>query len=125
MNGAAMGFQFCQVRKVHELNSFRGSRSIAIRSAASEGTESFSSNRYKITIKKPLGLVLEQSFGSNLIYVESLVEGGNAESTGIVQQGDQLISTSGVIYTKEQSYGSTMVKGGQKVVRMNVTNEVS
>lgn len=70
---------------------------------------------------------------------DSIVGGGNAERSGLVQKvlwwyivflircllkGDQLISTSGVIYTTERSYGNTMVKGGQKVVRLNVLSEV-
>jgi len=74
-------------------------------------------------LKKPLGIVLEQEKGSNAICVESLVMGGAAEKTGMVAKGDQLITTSGVIYTNEKKYGSTVVKGGLQVVQMNVLDE--
>jgi hypothetical protein len=40
-------------------------------------------------------------------------------------QGDQLIATSGVVYTKESDYGGAKVKMGQQVVRMTVMGEVS
>lgn len=39
-------------------------------------------------------------------------------------QGDQLIATSGVIYTKTSDYNGAQVKMGQQVVRMTVMGEV-
>ncbi len=39
-------------------------------------------------------------------------------------QGDQLIATSGVVYTRESDYGGATVKGGQQLVRMLVLGEV-
>lgn len=39
-------------------------------------------------------------------------------------QGDQLIATSGVIYTKTSDYNGAQVKMGQQVVRMQVMGEV-
>lgn len=38
-------------------------------------------------------------------------------------QGDQLIATSGVTYSKEADYGGAMVKMGQEVVRLNVLGQ--
>lgn len=43
----------------------------------------------------------------------------------VTPQGDQLIATSGVIYTSESDYGGATVKGGQKLVRLRVQGEVS
>jgi hypothetical protein len=39
-------------------------------------------------------------------------------------QGDQLIATSGVTYTKEADYGGAPVKMGQEMVRLQVPGEV-
>lgn len=79
-----MGFQLRYSCKTNGVNTFTASRSnTAVRSTASEVIshrprrmvlksikgESASGSRYKVTIKKPLGIVLEQSFGSNVIYV--------------------------------------------------------
>lgn len=85
--------------------------------------EGSSNGRYRIALKKPLGIVLQQETGRSAIYVESLVEGGSAKKLGMVSEGDQLISTSGVIYTKTQEYSGTTVRGGLQVVQMNVLNE--
>jgi hypothetical protein len=41
-----------------------------------------------------------------------------------VLQGDELIATSGLIFTTEQTYGETRVKGGERVVRLAVRGEV-
>ncbi|CAD7700041.1 unnamed protein product, partial [Ostreobium quekettii] len=78
--------------------------------------------RYQVLLSKPLGIVLEEANSSG-IYVAEVVEGGNAARSGQISVGDQLISTSGVIYTTSQTYGATEVRGGEKVVQMNTMNE--
>lgn len=40
------------------------------------------------------------------------------------EQGDQLISTSGIVYTTKQKYGGTTVRGGEQIVQLNIVNEV-
>ncbi|GIL58643.1 hypothetical protein Vafri_13647 [Volvox africanus] len=80
-------------------------------------------SRYSVALKKPLGIVLEQDVKSGNIYVVEIKRDGSAARDGRVKVGDQLIATSGVIYTTESDYGGATVKGGQQVVRLRVQGE--
>lgn len=80
-------------------------------------------SRYSISVKKPLGLVLEQNKDTGVITIVEIAPEGNAAKTGLVAVGDQLIATSGVVYNKESEYGGAKVKMGQEVVRMTVMGE--
>ncbi|WIA30540.1 hypothetical protein OEZ86_000623 [Tetradesmus obliquus] len=80
-------------------------------------------SRYSISIKKPLGLVLEQNKSSGIITVAEISPEGGAARTGLVAVGDQLIATSGVTYSTEEEYGEVKVKKGQKVVRVNAIGQ--
>lgn len=53
-----------------------------------------------------------------------VVQGGNAERSGLISAGDVLISTSGYVYTKENEYQGNMVRSGETLVTMNVKGEV-
>eukprot|EP00198_Chlamydomonas_reinhardtii_P006418 XP_001695754.1 predicted protein [Chlamydomonas reinhardtii] len=79
--------------------------------------------RYSVSLKKPLGMVLEQDVKSGNIFVVEVKAGGSAALDGRIKMGDQLIATSGVIYTSESDYGGATVKGGQKLVRLRVQGE--
>mmetsp|Transcript_20526 Transcript_20526/g.53694 ORF Transcript_20526/g.53694 Transcript_20526/m.53694 type:complete len:177 (-) Transcript_20526:974-1504(-) len=78
-------------------------------------------SRYSVTLSKPLGVVLEEKNQS--IYVGEVVQGGNAERSGLISAGDVLISTSGYVYTKENEYQGNMVRSGETLVTMNVKGE--
>ncbi|GMH32925.1 hypothetical protein BSKO_00759 [Bryopsis sp. KO-2023] len=107
-------------------------RTVATRCAAETEVETAPSDtkdvvppgcaRYEVALNKPLGMVLEADKENN-IFVAEIVPGGNAEISGKISVGDQLISTSGMMYTKGQTYGETFVRGGEKVVQMNVMGE--
>ena len=47
---------------------------------------------FEVRMAKPLGIVFEElEAGGGGVYVAGLVEGGNAEAQGIIQEGDKLI----------------------------------
>eukprot|EP00884_Botryococcus_braunii_P002921 jgi/Botrbrau1/1262/Bobra.0163s0055.1 len=73
--------------------------------------------RYNVTLSKPLGLILEETRNGGIVVAE-ISEGGNAAREGQIQVGDELIATSGITYTTEQTYGETNVKGGEQVIRL-------
>ncbi|KXZ44708.1 hypothetical protein GPECTOR_63g35 [Gonium pectorale] len=79
--------------------------------------------RYSVSLRKPLGIVLEQDNKSGNIFVAEVKPDGSAARDGKISVGDQLIATSGVIYTTESDYGGATVKGGQQVVRLRVQGE--
>ncbi|GAB4818674.1 hypothetical protein N2152v2_005720 [Parachlorella kessleri] len=78
--------------------------------------------RYSVQLSKPLGIVLEED-KSGTIFVAEVVPGGNADRSGEVSVGDQLIATSGFTYTTQRRYQENWVKGGEQIVRMNVRGE--
>ena len=79
--------------------------------------------RYEVTLKKPLGLVLEENVKGEGIYCVEVVPNGAADLDGQVRQGDQLIATSGYIYTTEQKYQDNIVRGGERLVRLATRGE--
>ncbi|CAI5955480.1 unnamed protein product [Closterium sp. NIES-65] len=78
-------------------------------------------SRIKIELARPLGLVLEERAGG--IFVAEVARGGNAEATGLVDAGDQLIATSAIVFDDSDSYGGVVVKKGMRIVRFNVRGE--
>uniref|UniRef100_A0A7S1J6Z2 PDZ domain-containing protein n=1 Tax=Eutreptiella gymnastica TaxID=73025 RepID=A0A7S1J6Z2_9EUGL len=78
--------------------------------------------RYKVTLKKPMGLVLEEDTNGG-IWVAEIVPEGNADKDGTVKVGDQLIATSAVVRTTEAKYGEATVYGGEQRVRVPVLGE--
>ncbi|KAG2431687.1 hypothetical protein HYH02_013264 [Chlamydomonas schloesseri] len=125
----------CHSRAIHACTRARvAPRRLACNvrtSAEANGTPATSSQdqiplgcaRYSVSLKKPLGVVLEQDVKSGNIFVVEVKAGGSAALDGRVKVGDQLIATSGVIYTTESDYGGAMVKGGQQLVRLRVAGE--
>jgi predicted metalloprotease with PDZ domain len=79
-------------------------------------------SRYTFKLSRPLGLVLEEQ--GDQIVVGEVQAGGLAERQGEIQQGDILISTSGITFTAESEYGGAKVKSGEKRVTLNVRGEV-
>ena len=57
------------------------------------------------------------------IFVGEIVEGGNADKSGLVSVGDELIATSGVVFNSTQDYGGVSVKSGEETVRLAVRGE--
>ncbi|CAI7846314.1 unnamed protein product, partial [Closterium sp. NIES-53] len=78
-------------------------------------------SRIKVELTRPLGLVLEERAGG--IFVAEVARGGNAEATGLVDAGDQLIATSAIVFDDSDSYGGVVVKKGMRIVRFNVRGE--
>jgi hypothetical protein len=78
--------------------------------------------RYKVSVKKPLGLVFEQDTRTLVVTVASLSPEGAAERAG-VGIGDQLIAVSGIVYDKTEEYGEVQVKKGQQRVRVAARGE--
>merc|ERR1712146_401075 len=75
-------------------------------------------------LKKPLGVVLEESNGGGAgIFVAEVAEGGAAERDGQIKVGDELIACSGVVKTTTQTYNDVTVGGGEEVVRMSVRGQ--
>lgn len=87
-----------------------------------ELSRSPSFSRYTVSLKKPMGIVLEED-KTGSIYVVEVKPDGSAAAEGQVQVGDQLVATSGVVYKKELDYGGAKVKGGQEIIRLSVQGE--
>ena len=51
---------------------------------------------YEVQMMKPLGIVFEEIEAGKGLYVQELVEGGNAEKVGVVQPGDILVGITAV-----------------------------
>ena len=51
---------------------------------------------YEISLQKPLGIVFEEIEAGKGLYVQDLVEGGNAEQSGEVKIGDNLVAMTAV-----------------------------
>lgn len=79
-------------------------------------------SRYEIRIKKPLGLVLEEK-KSGGIFVAEIVPDGNAAKTGLVNVGDQLVSTSATVFNGTSDYGGVSVKSGEETIKFAVRGE--
>jgi len=51
---------------------------------------------YEVRLNKPLGIVFEEIESGRGLYVQDLVEGGNAESTGKIQKDDILVGITAI-----------------------------
>ena len=74
--------------------------------------------RIRVSLKKPLGLVLEQNKTSLDIFVVEVMPDGSAAKDGRIAPGDQLIATSAIVYQSEEDYGGVSVKKGMQMVRL-------
>ena len=97
-------------------------RGSVVRAAADEDKPPAGCTRYSIDIKRPLGLVLEEKKEGG-IFVGEIVEGGNADKSGLVSVGDELIATSGVVFNSTQDYGGVSVKKGEETIRFATRGE--
>lgn len=73
-------------------------------------------------MKRPLGLVLEEDKEGN-IFVDEIVEDGNASKTGLVDVGDQLLAVSAVVFNKTIDYGGIGVKAGEETIKFMTRGE--
>lgn len=51
---------------------------------------------YEVALERPLGIAFEEREPGRGVVVDYLVEGGNAEASGVIQPGDILIATTAV-----------------------------
>jgi hypothetical protein len=79
--------------------------------------------RIRVSLKKPLGLVLEQNRTSGDIFVVEVLPDCSAAKDGRIAVGDQLIATSAIVYAKTEDYGGVSVKKGMQMVRLLVKGE--
>ena len=77
----------------------------------------------RVSLKKPMGLVLEQNRKTMDIYVVEVLPEGSAAREGRIAAGDQLIATSAIVYSAEEDYGGVAVKKGEQKVRLMVKGE--
>lgn len=59
-------------------------------------------SRFTVSLKKPLGLILEEAADGSIRVAEVTPEGAAAKSD--VRKGDQLLATTGAVYGKELDY---------------------
>ncbi|KAH7300721.1 hypothetical protein KP509_24G075800 [Ceratopteris richardii] len=78
--------------------------------------------RMKVELSKPLGMILEEDKSGN-IFVAEVLKGGNADKSGLIDVGDQLIATSAIVYGSEDYYQGVRVRKGMQVVRLSVFGE--
>ena len=52
-----------------------------------------------------------------------VVKDGNADRSGLVDVGDQLIATSAIVYGAEEFYQGVKVRKGMQIVRLGVFGE--
>ena len=79
-----------------------------------------------MSLQKPIGLVLEQKSTGlyrGRISVVDVRPGGAADRDGRIKVGDEVISTSAVVYTESEQYGGVTVRKGMQKVRMRVFGE--
>ncbi|KAL3897303.1 MAG: hypothetical protein SGPRY_013081, partial [Prymnesium sp.] len=51
---------------------------------------------YEVALERPLGIAFEEVEAGRGVVVDYLVDGGNAEASGVIQPGDVLIATTAV-----------------------------
>ncbi|KAL2641427.1 hypothetical protein R1flu_009014 [Riccia fluitans] len=79
-------------------------------------------SRVKVELSRPLGIAFEETKIGTIV-VDEVIKGGNAESSGLVEVGDQLIATSAVVYSDTDEYQGVTVRKGMQIVRLNVRGE--
>jgi hypothetical protein len=80
-------------------------------------------SRYPVVLSRPLGLALEED-GKGGIFVAEVREGGNAAQAKVISKGDELISTSAIVCTREAEYQGNIVSSGEQTITLNVQGEV-
>lgn len=68
------------------------------------------------------GIVFEERREGG-IFIAELPEEGKAARTGLAEVGDELLATSAVVYTGQDTYGGVTVRKGMEVVRIPVRGE--
>lgn len=69
----------------------------------------------RVTIKQPLGITLAENVPDNLVFVESIQPGSNADESGLISVGDILVGCSGVVLKEAKLSGSFEKEGyGQR-----------
>ena len=58
------------------------------------------------------------------IFVAEIVPDGNAAKTGLVNVGDQLVSTSATVFNGTSDYGGVSVKSGEETIKFAVREKV-
>jgi len=77
--------------------------------------------RYVVNVKKPLGIVFEET-KEGALFVAELVDGGAADRAGVTV-GDKLVAVSANVYSKPTSYGGVVVNQRQETVRLQCLGE--
>jgi len=86
-------------------------------------------NCYEICLEKPLGIAFEET-GNGGVVVDYLVEGGNADQSGVIQPGDVLLATTAcmgrdgkferkLIPSRYESFDTIMGAIGSNVAKFN------
>eukprot|EP00242_Pyramimonas_sp_CCMP2087_P016818 CAMPEP_0198210884 /NCGR_PEP_ID=MMETSP1445-20131203/22499_1 /TAXON_ID=36898 /ORGANISM="Pyramimonas sp., Strain CCMP2087" /LENGTH=183 /DNA_ID=CAMNT_0043885043 /DNA_START=82 /DNA_END=633 /DNA_ORIENTATION=- len=103
---------------------FRMGMRVSAAASSSEQDDDVPANcrRYKVSLIKPLGLVLEEKKNGE-IYVAGVTPDSSADKCGEIGIGDVLISTSAITFTTKQDYGEITVGGGEQRITMNVKGE--
>lgn len=71
---------------------------------------------------KLVGIAFEET-KTGTVVVGEVISGGNAQNSGLVEVGDQLIATSAVVYSDTDEYQGVTVRKGMQIVRLNVRGE--
>ncbi|BBN01704.1 hypothetical protein MPTK1_2g09630 [Marchantia polymorpha subsp. ruderalis] len=79
-------------------------------------------SRVKVELSRPLGIAFEET-KTGTVVVGEVISGGNAQNSGLVEVGDQLIATSAVVYSDTDEYQGVTVRKGMQIVRLNVRGE--
>ncbi|KAG6550617.1 hypothetical protein Mapa_007870 [Marchantia paleacea] len=79
-------------------------------------------SRVMVELGRPLGIAFEETKIGTIV-VGEVISGGNAQNSGLVEVGDQLIATSAVVYSDTDEYQGVTVRKGMQVVRLNVRGE--
>ncbi|KAG1660372.1 hypothetical protein FOA52_012665 [Chlamydomonas sp. UWO 241] len=82
-----------------------------------------SGKRFTVSLKMPMGIVMEQNGGDAAPIVVTEVKAESAGEKEGVRVGDVLVATSGVTFSKEVDYNGVWVKAGETIVRLNVRGE--
>jgi len=61
---------------------------VACSQAGADSAPRIKGAEYVLTLKRPLGMTLAENVEKKEVFVESLVEGGNAEATNKIRVGD-------------------------------------